>query len=275
MDENADVVAEHLAQSLIHLPVIRLGPRTSFPNFPLFSTFGCSVTLTTLATLNPECSGGARVWEREAAIGIERPKLRIPLPPALKERLKGQRGDFVTLNNPWGKSNSETVHERLKEDPSEWYLYHTLYREAREGCSEVPALRIAEDLMARTDLRVGDFGAGDCLLREALPSHQVVSLDHVAVDDGVIACDMAKTPLEDGSLGAAVFSLSLMGRNWREYLKEAHRTLQPYGLLFIAEPAHNSEGKADLEEALEAAGFELLPSTRRGDFLYLRGIKVG
>lgn len=143
-----------------------------------------------------------------------------------------------------------------------------------EGWSEVPALRIAEDLKGRTDLRVGDFGAGECLLRDALPSHDVVSLDHVAVDEGVIACDMASTPLKDGELGAVVFSLSLMGRNWRDYLAEAHRTLQPFGLLFIAETARRWENSSELEEAIRAAGFELLPTTRRGDFLYLRGIRV-
>jgi hypothetical protein len=215
-----------------------------------------------------------RVREGEAAVGIERPRLRIPLPPALKERLQINRGDFATLNNRWVSSNSETIHTRLQDVPAEWYLYHTLYREARESWSEVPALRIAEDLKARADLRVGDFGAGECLLRDALPDHDVVSLDHVAVDDGVIACDMARTPLKDGELGAAVFSLSLMGRNWRDYLTEAHRTLQPYGLLFIAEPARRWEGREDLEEAVRAVGFELLPTTRREDFLYLRGIKV-
>jgi hypothetical protein len=44
-------------------------------------------------------------------------------------------------------------------------------------------------------------------------------------------------------------------------------------LLFIAETAKRWEGRDDLEEAIRAAGFELLPTTRRGDFLYLRGIK--
>jgi hypothetical protein len=40
--------------------------------------------------------------------------------------------------------------------------------------------------------------------------------------------------------------------------------------------ARKWEGAAlgELEAAVREAGFELLPSTRRGDFLYLRGIKV-
>jgi len=214
-----------------------------------------------------------RVRGGEAAVGVERPRLRIPLPPALKERLQVKVGDFTTLNNRWSTANSGTVHSRLQDDPAEWYLYHTLYREAREGWSEVPAVRIAEDLQARADLRVGDFGAGECLLRDALPDHDVVSLDHVALDDGVIACDMASTPLQDGELGTVVFSLSLMGRNWRDYLAEAHRVLQPFGFLFIAEPTRKWEDTTGLEEAVHKAGFELLPTTRRGNFVYLRGIK--
>ena len=216
----------------------------------------------------------ARVGGEDLNLSEIRPHLRVPLPPETTRKLVVSRGDFATLNNRWASSNSQTVHIRLQEDPAEWYLYHTLYREARESWSEVPALRIAEDLKARSDLRVGDFGAGECLLRDALPNHDVVSLDHVAVDEGVIACDVTSTPLKDGVLGAAVFSLSLMGRNWRDYLAEAHRTLQPFGLLFIAETAKKWEGREDLEEAVRAAGFELLPTTPRGDFLYLRGIKV-
>jgi len=154
-----------------------------------------------------------RIGAEELNLSEIRPHLRVPLPPEVTRKLVIARGDFSALNNRWVTSNSETVHTRLKECPEEWHLYHTLYREAREKWSEVPALRIAEDLEGRPDLRVGDFGAGECLLRDALPNHDVISLDHVALDEGVVACDMAHTPLEDGELGAAVFSLSLMGRN--------------------------------------------------------------
>jgi hypothetical protein len=105
-----------------------------------------------------------RIGGEELNLSEIRPHLRVPLPPDVKRKLVVTRGDFATLNNRWATSNSETVHTRLKEFPEEWYLYHTLYREARESWSEVPALRTAEDLKARADLRVGDFGAGECLL---------------------------------------------------------------------------------------------------------------
>jgi hypothetical protein len=44
-------------------------------------------------------------------------------------------------------------------------------------------------------------------------------------------------------------------------------------LLFIAEPAKRWEA-SKLEEAVEEAGFELLPSRTRRDFLYVRAIKA-
>jgi hypothetical protein len=217
-----------------------------------------------------------RIGGEELNLSKIRPHLRVPLPPDVKRKLVVTRGDFATFNNRWATSNSETVHTRLREFPEEWFLYHTLYREARETWSEVPAEVIASHLRSRPDLIVGDFGCGECLLAQALgEEHQVLGFDHVAASGAanVTACDMAHAPLEDEALGAAVFSLSLMGRNWRDYLAEAHRTLQPFGLLFIAEPAKRWEDGA-LERAVEEAGFDLLPSRRRGDFLYVRAVKA-
>jgi hypothetical protein len=45
-------------------------------------------------------------------------------------------------------------------------------------------------------------------------------------------------------------------------------------LLFIAETARRWENSTGLETAVRDVGFELLPATRRGDFLYLRAVKA-
>ena len=209
----------------------------------------------------------------EINIAEMRPHLKVPLPPEVTRRLVVKRGDFATLNNRWTTFNSSTVYDWLKAEPEEWYLYHSLYREHRKGWPELPAEVIAAELKSRPDLKVGDFGCGEGILADSLgEGYEVVGFDHISTRDDVVACDMANTPLDDESLGAAVFSLSLMGRNWRDYLAEAHRTLQPFGLLFIAEPAKRWEADA-LQRAVEEAGFDVLPSRRRGDFLYVRAIK--
>jgi len=168
-----------------------------------------------------------------------------------------------------------TTHERIQHDPSEWYLYHTLYRETRKDWPEQPFERIAERIRVRPDWVVADFGCGECLLKDMLSNNRVISIDHVAWNEQVIACDMSSTPLENATLDVAVFSLSLMGTNWVDYLKEAYRTLKPYGHLFIAEPQRKwQEHIEDLKRTVKAQGFCMVGDIeQRYDFIYLTALK--
>jgi superfamily II DNA or RNA helicase len=211
----------------------------------------------------------------EGVLAIEREQLTVPLPPDIRQAVQVRHGDFTALNNRWSTSRSGTIHQRLREDPSEWYLYHTLYREARESWPEQPFERIAERIRVRPDWVVGDFGCGECLLTRALPDNRVVGTDHIALDESVIESDMSATPLDDASLDVVVFSLSLMGTNWTDYLHEAYRTLKPYGHLFIAEPFGRWQDRIqDLRAAVEAVGFQIVGDVeQRYDFLYLTAVK--
>jgi ribosomal RNA-processing protein 8 len=58
---------------------------------------------------------------------------------------------------------------------------------------------------------------------EVFGPERVYSFDHVAVNDKVTACDMKNTGLVGDILDVAVFSLSLMGRNWIDYIIEAQK----------------------------------------------------
>jgi hypothetical protein len=47
---------------------------------------------------------------------------------------------------------------------------------------------------------------------------------HVAISDDIVRCDVAQgVSLDEGALDVAVFSLSLMGANTGDYLREAAR----------------------------------------------------
>jgi ubiquinone/menaquinone biosynthesis C-methylase UbiE len=106
--------------------------------------------------------------------------------------------------------------------------------------------------------------------------NKVIGLDHVGWDESVVECDMTTTPLDDANLDVAVFSLSLMGSNWADYLKEAYRTVKPYGHLFIAEPAGRWQGRSEeLKAAVEGAGFRPLGDVeQRYDFIYVTAVKA-
>lgn len=62
-------------------------------------------------------------------------------------------------------------------------------------------------------------------LARSIPQ-KTYSLDLVAKSDDIIACDMAKTPLETGSIDIVVFCLSLMGTNVKDFILEANRVLK-------------------------------------------------
>ncbi len=200
---------------------------------------------------------------------VERRRIVVPLPQdripeAVADLGRRWYSDFSRMNNLWNRSKSTTVHQRLARDPTEWELYHTHYRHAREDWDVVPyehVIKWAEERKDR-DYVVGDFGCGEAELGRTISQwHKVHSFDHVAMNELVLACDMAHTGLEDSSLDVVVFNLSLMGSNFTDYLREAHRTLKIDGELRIIEPASRfsdsdaREPAANFKKGLRRLGY--------------------
>jgi ubiquinone/menaquinone biosynthesis C-methylase UbiE len=87
---------------------------------------------------------------------------------------------------------------------------------------------------------------------------------------------MIHVPLEDSTLDVAVFSLSLMGLNYADYLKEAYRTLKFGGLLKIAEPISRwAKKRSELLSTIAEVGFVLVGNAEESNqFLYIDAIKM-
>jgi hypothetical protein len=149
---------------------------------------------------------------------------------------KKNSNKFTEYNRSWSTKKSSTLHEDLSRDRSQWEEYHKLYREVRSKWDECPYEVIAKYLFPRRDWVIGDFGCGENLLKNYLDGNKVYSFDHVSIDESVTSCDISNVPLENETLDIAVYSLSLMGTNYIDYLKEGHRTLKPFGKIIICEP---------------------------------------
>ena len=205
---------------------------------------------------------------------INREEIKIPLNPKQIEYKRALLGDFSEMNRNWSVSKSETIYQRLKKDKSEWEYYHTLYRERRKAWTEIPYVEISKKLMGRPDWIVADLGCGENLLAQEIPN-KVHSFDYVAIDDSVTECDISKTPLGNGQVDASVLCLSLMGVNYEQYLKEAHRILKPYGNIFIAEPLNKWENKSQLLiEKVTEIGAQLVTKQISDRFIYLQFLKL-
>jgi hypothetical protein len=127
----------------------------------------------------------------------------------------------------------------------------------------------------RSGYTIGDFGCGEAKLAEAVSDrHTVYSFDHIAVNDKVIACDMAHVPLEDEALDVAIFSLSLMGSNFTHYLREAYRTLKLDGHLHIIEATSRFSDLRQFQNELEALGFDVVSVQDMWKFTHIRAMKT-
>jgi hypothetical protein len=185
--------------------------------------------------------------------------------------------DFSKLNQQYNTENSENTYRRLQQNPDEWVEYHKLYREARKEWKVVPYEEMIERIIEISPrLKVGDFGCGEAKIMEALGENRVFSCDHVAINDKVKSCDMKSVPLPNGSLDVVVFSLSLMGKNWVDYIVEANRCLWAGGHLLIAETTHAlSEGRlSDLRQVIVNHNFEIIKEEQIDAFTFIKAKKL-
>jgi len=117
---------------------------------------------------------------------------------------------------------------------------------------------------------IGDFGCGEAKILEAFGEERVKSFDHVAINSNVSICNMKSVPLPDEAIDIAVFSLSLMGKNWIEYISEAKRCLAPYGYILIAETTKSMKGRlSKLKSVIEQCEFDIYNVEERGDFTFI------
>jgi ubiquinone/menaquinone biosynthesis C-methylase UbiE len=127
----------------------------------------------------------------------------------------------------------------------------------------------------RSDYVIGDFGCGEAKVAEALADrHTVHSFDYVAANDEVVACDMTKTPLEDGTLDVALFSLSLMGANFKDYLREAWRVLKLDGQLHVFEATSRFSDRDAFVAGLKKLGFAIVEVRDAWKFTHIRAMKT-
>ncbi|XP_069861360.1 ribosomal RNA-processing protein 8 [Dipodomys merriami] len=174
----------------------------------------------------------------------------------MTQRLDGAR--FRYLNEQLYSGPSSAAQRLFQEDPEAFLLYHRGFQNQVKKWPLQPVDRIAKDLRQRpASLVVADFGCGDCRLASSV-RNPVHCFDLASLDPRVTVCDMAQVPLEDESVDVAVFCLSLMGTNIRDFLEEANRVLKPGGLLKVAEVSSRFEDVRAFLRAVTKLGFKIL-----------------
>ncbi|XP_054740193.1 ribosomal RNA-processing protein 8 [Anastrepha obliqua] len=175
---------------------------------------------------------------------------------SLKHQLLG--GRFRYINEQLYTMDSAEAEEFFKSDTEAFDAYHAGYQQQVEKWPLNPLDRIIKIIKRLPKaLEIVDFGCGEGRLAESVPN-KVYSMDLVSTRNDIIACDMAHTPLDDQSVDIAVYCLSLMGTNLKDYLLEANRVLRPNGHVIIAEIRSRFDDVREFIRGLQACGFELV-----------------
>ncbi|MFA5998948.1 MAG: helicase-related protein [Candidatus Babeliales bacterium] len=215
-------------------------------------------------------------WLDQAKQGIvyeiERSKNMSVLSSDIEQVALRRISNFTRMNQRINAQTSEQTHQRFMENPQDLHKYHEAYREVRKKWEVIPYEEAVRWITKRPHWTVGDFGCGEALLAQKV-INKIYSFDHIAINDNVIPCDISNVPLSGATLDAAVFSLSLMGTNYVDYLKEANRCLKLDGHLWIAEPTSRIVDINQFKDLLYRLGFDIRSTEQKGDFTIIVAMK--
>ncbi|QDZ25836.1 putative methyltransferase [Chloropicon primus] len=168
----------------------------------------------------------------------------------MRNRLQGSQ--FRWLNEKLYTCSGREAFEMMQKDDKMFDNYHLGFQTQTEHWPVRPvdvAIKFIQNRARQQHkkqggepLRVADFGCGDAEVSlhfsKSSSSAAVVechSFDLVSKNPRVVACNMAKVPLESGCCDIAIFCLALMGNDYPLFLREAERCLKANGTLWIAE----------------------------------------
>ena len=185
---------------------------------------------------------------------------------------------FRYLNELLYTAPSDSSFEMFQKDPRLFDQYHQGFRSQAERWPVNP-LHIIKDriiniventassnLSQNTDKQefiVADMGCGEAQLSLDLQqlnrNIKVLSFDLVSINDRITAANIKKVPLPAKSVDVVVFSLSLMGTDYVDFLKEAFRILRDDGRLLVAEVESRFKDQNEFVDSVsQNVGFRLI-----------------
>ncbi|KAJ8914605.1 hypothetical protein NQ315_017310 [Exocentrus adspersus] len=201
----------------------------------------------------------------------KREKPILTLRQKMMEKLRAAR--FRFLNEQIYKTDGKEAQKIFKSDPEAFIAYHEGYRQQVKSWPLNPLDIVISGINRMPkNLVIADFGCGEAKLARCV-EQKVHSFDLLALNDMVVACDMANVPLKDSCVDVGVFCLSLMGTNLRDYLLEANRVLRLGGILKIAEVQSRFDNVDNFIAGLQYFGFKRIWKDLSHNLFYFMDFK--
>ncbi|GFS91855.1 ribosomal RNA-processing protein 8 [Nephila pilipes] len=210
--------------------------------------------------------------ETDVKNGFERSK-KSPMSTNLKNKVheKMVAAKFRYLNEKLYTETGRESFQYFNKNTDEFDDYHLGYRQQVSKWPMNPVNEIISDLQKlKKNITIADLGCGEAKIAQVLKNITVHSFDLVPLNEYVKSCDISKVPLPNESVDVAVFCLSLMGVNLKDYLREAFRILKVGGILKIAEVESRIDDLEHFINYLEYVGFKLeKKNTKHKMFVFL------
>jgi ribosomal RNA-processing protein 8 len=150
--------------------------------------------------------------------------------------------EYQELTKKMSIQKSENTKQMFIEKPDLWHKYHDSRDFSFKGYDkqdEIPINRIINYINKKSNkkLKILDLGCGRNLIKDYFKDNNkltIIGYDYVS-HNGSIECDISNLPDKSESIDICIFSQSLMGSNWKDYIREAVRVLRYNGEMIISE----------------------------------------
>ena len=150
--------------------------------------------------------------------------------------------DYQEITKKMSIQNSKTTNQMFKDDNTLWQEYHDNRDHSFKGYDnqdEIPVNKIIAYLKTKITrkLNILDLGCGRNLIKKHFISNNnfnIKGYDHISCNDS-FSCDISNLPEENETIDICIYSQSLMGSNWKDYIIEAKRILKYNGEMIISE----------------------------------------
>ena len=192
-----------------------------------------------------------------------------------------QNSIYQKIGKKMSIQHSKNTVDMFKKTPNEWHIYHDNRDESFKGYDnqeEIPVNKIIKYLETKMKhkLKILDLGCGRNKIKEHFKNNKkfkITGYDYVKFNGSKVGDISDLSNYEDEeTIDICIFSQSLMGSNWKEYIKEALKVLRHNGEIIISESTDRYE---KIKEYLNELGFFIKKDNYKKDnrWFIINGIK--